>query len=89
MAKKETLQKSETQKNFGPCKELTAAGMRKSLEGNNGINEQGSKQQLCLRKETTTGNDIRGRSRRQELCLRSQKTLYETLGQTFKFEVIK
>jgi hypothetical protein len=63
--------------------------MRKSPEGNNGIREQGSKQQLRLRKETTTGNGIRGRSIREELCLRSQKTFYETVGQTFKLEVMK
>jgi hypothetical protein len=60
MAKKETLRKSEAQKNVGLRKEITAAGMRKSLEGNNGIREQGSKQQLRLRKETTTSNGIRG-----------------------------
>jgi hypothetical protein len=63
--------------------------MRRSLAGNNSIREQGSKQQLRLRKKTTTGNSIRGRSRRQELYWRSQKRLYETLGQTFKLEVMK
>jgi hypothetical protein len=67
------------------------SGMRpkKGLGCNNGMRDQGSKQQLLLRKETTTSDSIRGRRRRQELCLRSQKTLYETLGQTFKLEVMK
>jgi hypothetical protein len=87
--RRKLFSKSGTQENFGPQKKLTAAGKRKSLKGNNGIREQGSKQLLRLRKKTTTGNGIRGRSRRQELCLRSQKTLYETLGQTFKLEVMK
>jgi hypothetical protein len=89
MAKNEILHKKWDPGNFEPHKALTSARMRKSPKGNNGIREQGSKQQLCLRKKTTTGNGIRGRSRGQKLCLRIQKTVYETLRQTFKLEVMK
>jgi hypothetical protein len=61
----------------------------KGPECSKGSRDRGLRQQLRLRKTTTTGNGIRGRSRRQELCPRSQKILYETLGQTFKLEVMK
>jgi hypothetical protein len=37
----------------------------------------------------TPGNRIRGRSRIQELCLGSKETIYETLGQTSRLEVVK
>jgi hypothetical protein len=87
--KRKLFRRSGTQENFGLCKEVTAIRMRKIPEGNSGIRERGSKQQLRQRKTTTTGNGIRGRSRRQELCMRSQKTLYETLGQNYKLEVMK
>jgi hypothetical protein len=87
--KRKLVRKNWTQENCGPLKEFIAARMRKSTEDNSSIRDNGSKQQLRLRKERTTGNGIRGPSRRQELCLRSQKILYKTLGQTFKLDFMK
>jgi hypothetical protein len=54
-----------------------------------GVRNEGSRQQLRLRKERVTGNDIKERSRSQELSLGSQKTFYETLGQTLEFGVVE
>jgi hypothetical protein len=80
--KRKLFRKSGTQENFGPCKELTATIMRKSPEGNNGIREQGSKQQLRLRKKTITGNqrkkqDTGAMSEKPEDIIRDPQTNFQ------------
>jgi hypothetical protein len=53
----------------------------------NGLRNQGSRQQLRLRKERTTGSGIRGRSRRQELHLGSRSALNKTFRKTVELEI--
>jgi hypothetical protein len=48
---------------------------RAQSESSNGIQDRGSRRQLCLRKDRATGNGIRGRSRRQEPRLGSRTTI--------------
>jgi hypothetical protein len=52
----------------------------------NGIRNQGSRQQLCLRTERTTINGVRGQSRRQEPSLGSRTTLNKTFRKTVELE---
>jgi hypothetical protein len=59
------------------------------LEGISGMRNQGSRQQLCLRKERTTGSGIRGWSRRQEPCLEKRTILNKTSRKTAGLEVAK
>jgi hypothetical protein len=62
---------------------------RAKPEGNTGIRNQGSRQQLHLKKERTTGNGIRGWSRRQEPCLGSRTTLDNTFRKIVEWEITK
>jgi hypothetical protein len=59
------------------------------LEGITGIRNQGSRQQLCLRKERTTSNCIREHSKKQEPRLVSRTTLGRTFRKTVELEVTK
>jgi hypothetical protein len=58
--KGELFRKSGTQENCGPRKELTAAGMRKSPEGNDGIRCRDVKEPPHLKKKRRMTNDIKG-----------------------------
>jgi hypothetical protein len=62
---------------------------RAKLEGITGIRNQGSRQQLCLRKERATGSGIRGWSRVQEPCLGNRTTLNKTTRKTIELEIAK
>jgi hypothetical protein len=58
-------------------------------KGITGIRNQGSRQQLRLRKEKTTGNGIRGWCRRQEPHLGSRTTFNKTFMKTVVLEIAK
>lgn len=57
--------------------------------GSKGIRKQGSRQQLCLRKEMTASNGIRRQRRIQELGLRSKRTSDNIFGKTIGLEIMK
>jgi hypothetical protein len=57
--KRKPFRKRGTQENCGPRKELTAAGMRKCPEGNDGIRHRDVKEPPHLRKKRMT-NGIKG-----------------------------
>jgi hypothetical protein len=57
------------------------------LEGITGIRNQGSVQQLRLRKERTTCNSVRGWSWRQQPHLESRTTLIKTFRETLALQI--
>jgi hypothetical protein len=61
----------------------------KGPECKDGIRKQGSRQELCLKKERTTSNGIRGRSSTQRLRLGSRTTLNKTFRRTVELDVVK
>jgi hypothetical protein len=67
--KRKLFRKIGTQENFGPRKELTAAGMRKCLEGNDDIRNRDVKEPPNLRKERGMTNGIKGWRARQRSYL--------------------
>jgi hypothetical protein len=58
--KRKVFRRSGIQGNFGPCKEVTAARMRKSPEGNDGIRHRDVKVLPHLRKGRKMTNGIKG-----------------------------
>jgi hypothetical protein len=86
------FRKSGTQENCGPHKELTAAGMRKSPEGNDGIRRQDVKELPHLRKMRMM-NCIKGSSAGQQSYLGRGGTLrmnlYEIFREIFKKTIVR
>jgi hypothetical protein len=85
--KRKLIQRMGTQENCGPRKELSAAGVRKIPEGNNGIRHRDVKEPPHLRKKRTNG--IKGWSAGQRSYLGRGGMLRMNLYKIFRGILVK